>query len=141
MIIKRFHKENLISKNITEGVKTESPKSPHFYLKSKLYKEGFPCRPVISSVNCHTSEISEYVGYHLQPIVWEIPFYVKDTSDFLRKINAVEFDPGNSHLISLLPRITWHKVIIHKTFQRRRYKGCKKASRQSSKANSGNKGN
>ena len=41
-IIKRFHKENLISKNTTEGLKIESPKSPHFYLKPKLHKEGFP---------------------------------------------------------------------------------------------------
>ena len=32
-IIKRFHKENLISKNIAEGLKIESPKSPHFNLK------------------------------------------------------------------------------------------------------------
>ena len=31
--------------------------------------------------------------------------------------------------------------IIHKPSERRRYKGCKKVSRQPSKANSGNKGN
>ena len=64
-IIKRFHNENLISKNIAEGLKIESPKSPHFYLKPKLHKEGVPGRPVISSVNCHRSKISEYVDYHL----------------------------------------------------------------------------
>ena len=52
-IIKRFHKENLISKNTAEGLKIESPKSPHFYLKPKLHKEGFPARHVINSVNCH----------------------------------------------------------------------------------------
>ena len=100
-ITKRFHKENLISKNIAEGRKIESPKSPHFYLKPKLHKEGFPGRPVISSVNCHTCKISEYVDYHFQPIVREIPSYVKDTSDFLRKINVVEFVPDNSYLVLL----------------------------------------
>ena len=56
--------------------------------------------PVISSVNCHTSKISEYVDYHLQPIVREIRSYVKDTSEFLRKISAVEFVPDN-YLVSL----------------------------------------
>ena len=99
-MIKRFHKENLISKNITEGLKIESPKSPHFHLKIKLHKEGVTGRPVISSVNCHTSKISEYVDYHLQPIVREIRSYVKDTSEFLRKISAVEFVPDN-YLVSL----------------------------------------
>ena len=47
-IIKRFHKENLISKNIAEGLKIDSPKSPLFYLKPKLHKEGVPGRPVTS---------------------------------------------------------------------------------------------
>ena len=34
-------------------------------------------------------------------IVTEISSYVKDTSDFLRKINAAEFLPDNSYLVSL----------------------------------------
>ena len=58
-------------------------------------------RPVISSINCHTSKISECVDYHLQPIVREIPSKVKDTSDSLQEINAVEFVPENSYLVSL----------------------------------------
>ena len=97
-IIKRFHSENLTSKNIAEGLKIENPKSPHIYKKLKLHKEGVPGRPVISSVKCHTSKISEYVEYHLQPIFREIPSYVKDTNGFLRNINAVEFVPDNSYL-------------------------------------------
>ena len=42
-----------------------------------------------SSVNCHSSKISEYVDYHQQPIVREIPSYIKDTSDFLRKLKLI----------------------------------------------------
>ena len=57
-IMKRVHKENLISKNIAKGLKIESPKSPHFYLKPKLHR-----RAITSSVNCHTSKISEHVDY------------------------------------------------------------------------------
>ena len=37
-VISRFQKENLLSKNITEGLKTENPMSPHFYLKPKVHK-------------------------------------------------------------------------------------------------------
>ena len=48
-IIKCFHKESLISKSIAEGLKIESPKSPYFYLKPKLHKEGgAPGRPITS---------------------------------------------------------------------------------------------
>ena len=86
-VIPRFQKENLLSKNISEGLKTENPEIPHFYLKPKIHKEGNQGRPVISSINSHTSEISESVDYHLRPIVKEIPSYVQNTTDFLRKIN------------------------------------------------------
>ena len=99
--ISKFQKENLLSNNISEGLKTENPKTPHFYLKPKLHKEGNQGRPMISSINCHTSKISEYVDYHLQPIVKEIPSYVQDTSDFLRKINQINFVPDNSYLVSV----------------------------------------
>ena len=33
------------------------------------------------------SKISKYVDYHFQPIMKEIPSYVKDTNDFINKIN------------------------------------------------------
>ena len=56
---------------------------------------------MISSINCHPSKISEYVNYHLQPIVKELPSYVQETTDFLRKINQIGFVPDNSYLVSL----------------------------------------
>ena len=56
---------------------------------------------MISSINCHTPKISEYIDYRLQPIVKEIQLYVQDTTDFLRKINQINFVPDNSYLVSL----------------------------------------
>ena len=100
-VISRFQKENQLSKNISEGYKTENPKTTHFYLKPKVHKEGNPGRPLISSINCHTSKMSEYVDYHLQHILKEIPSYVQDTTDFVRKINQIDSVPNNSYLVSL----------------------------------------
>lgn len=51
-VIWTFQKENLLRKDISEGLKAENPKTPHFYLKSKIYKEGSPGRPVKPSKNC-----------------------------------------------------------------------------------------
>ena len=77
--IERFKKQKLINEKVAEGLKRNDPKTPKFYLRPKIHKEGNPGRPVVSSVNCHTANISKYVDYHLQPIVKEIPLYVKDT--------------------------------------------------------------
>ena len=74
-VIKRFETEKLFRKNIAEGLKINSPRNPRFYAQPKIYKEQNPGIPVISSVSCHTSKISEYVYYHLQPIVKQIPSY------------------------------------------------------------------
>ena len=59
------------------------PRTPQFYISPKIHKEGNPGLPVVSSINCHTANISKYVDYHLQPIVKQIPSYVKDTNDFI----------------------------------------------------------
>ena len=83
--IERFKKQKLINEKVAEGLKRNDPKTAKFYLRPKIHKEGNPGHPVVSSVNCHTANISKYVDYHLQPIVKEIPSYVKDTQDFLKK--------------------------------------------------------
>ena len=49
----------------------------------KIHKEGNPDCPVVSLVNSHSVNISKYVDSNFQPIVKEIPSYVKGTQDFL----------------------------------------------------------
>ena len=39
-VISRFQKENLLSENILEGIKTENPKTLQFHLKPKVHKDG-----------------------------------------------------------------------------------------------------
>ena len=43
----------------------------------------------------------EYIDYHLQPIVPEVPSYIKDTRDFLRKLKAITEVPENFYLVTL----------------------------------------
>ena len=43
-VILKFQKEDLLNKNISEGVRTERPKISHFYMKTKIHKEGNPGR-------------------------------------------------------------------------------------------------
>ena len=66
-----------------------------------MHKEGNPGRVLISSVSCHTFKISNYVDYHLQPIVKQIPSHFKDTCNFISKLRAAETVPDNSCLVLL----------------------------------------
>ena len=58
-------------------------------------------RPVVSSVNCHTNNNSKYVDFHLQPTVKNISSYVRDTTDFLQKLDKVKNIPNDCLLVTL----------------------------------------
>ena len=48
-----------------------------------------------------TAKISEYDYFHLQPMVKQIPSNVKDTTDFLQKLDAIKFVTDIAYLVSL----------------------------------------
>ena len=86
--IERFKKSGKLSEKLADGLKVTEPRTPLFYLLPKIHKEDIPGRPVVSSINCHTSKISEFVDHHLQPLVKLLPSYIQDTTDFINKINS-----------------------------------------------------
>ena len=99
--IDRFKKEKLITQKIADGLKTSYPKSPHFYITPKIRKPGNPVRAVVSSVNCHRTSISEYIEYHLQPVVKQTQSYINGTNDFINKINDIENNPPSRYLVTM----------------------------------------
>ena len=56
---------------------------------------------MINSINCHNSKISHFVDHHMQSLVTEIPYYIKDTNDFINKINNFPVPP-NLLLVTLV---------------------------------------
>ena len=78
----------------------DNMKTPNFYLLPKVHKELIPGRPVINSSNCHTTCISDYVSHVLQPEVESLPSYVKDTTDFIKKVEGKKV-PERSYLVTL----------------------------------------
>ena len=48
-----------------------------------------PGRPVISNSGYYTENMSAFLEDHLKPIVQKIKSYIKDTNDFLRKLDAL----------------------------------------------------
>ena len=45
-----------------------------------------PGRPIVSSSDAVTENISQYVDYFLKPLVTGVPSYIQDTTDFLNKL-------------------------------------------------------
>ena len=59
--IQRFKNAKLLPQKIADGLKITNPKTPKFYISPKIHKPNNPGRPVINSIECHTSEILRFV--------------------------------------------------------------------------------
>ena len=59
--IQRFKNEKLLPEKIADGLKITNPKTQKFYISPKIHKHNNPGRPVINSIECHTSEILRFV--------------------------------------------------------------------------------
>jgi hypothetical protein len=81
----------------------KQPRTPQLYLLPKIHKNKTPVpgRPIVSANNSPTERISQFVDHFLQPIVSTTKSYVKDTTDFLNKIEALEPLPENSILATV----------------------------------------
>ena len=101
MTITRFKNDKLITENIGKGFQVQQLDTPIFQTRPKIHKTGNPRRPVVSSANCHTYTISKYVDFHLQPVVKNIPSYVRNATDFLQKLDKVKNIPNDCLLVTL----------------------------------------
>ena len=54
-----------------------------------------------SSIDCHTAKISKYIDHQLQLHVKELNSYVKDSTDFIRKINSMDKITDNSIFVTM----------------------------------------
>ena len=70
-------------------------------MQLKIHKEGNPGRPAISSVNYYTTKIFEYVDHHLQAHVQELGSFVKDSTDFIKKVSTIFKVPQESFLVNI----------------------------------------
>ena len=61
------------------------------YLLPKIHKRLYdvPGRPVISNCGTTTEKVLEFLDHHLKPIMQEGWSHIKDTKDFLKKVQNI----------------------------------------------------
>ena len=78
-------------------------KSEHlnFIFYSKFINLNIPGRPVVSSVECYISKTSKLVDHYLQLHAKSLPSYIKDTSDFINRIDETKDINKDTILVTL----------------------------------------
>jgi peptide-methionine (R)-S-oxide reductase len=88
-----------ISQECANYLFIEKPRTPQLYLLPKIHKNKVPPpgRPIVSGNSSPTERLSQLADLFLQPLVASTPSYVRDTTDFINKIqNVSNLLPGST---------------------------------------------
>ena len=81
-----FHHYHINEDTLKYLLPPEEPRINLFYILPKIHKTAIPGRPVVSSVNSLTENVSEFLTKCIQPLTPKLNSYIKDTKDFLKRI-------------------------------------------------------
>ncbi|XP_053405151.1 uncharacterized protein LOC128558900 [Mercenaria mercenaria] len=83
-------------------------RTPQFYILPKIHKDinselplGYPGRPIVSGYTSVTEGISEYIDNILKPHMEALPSYVKDSTDFIKKLGSMPNISPNAFLVTM----------------------------------------
>lgn len=85
-LLPKIHK---LSEDVIQGIKNQSI----------IVNELPISRPIISQCNCVSERVSQFIDYFLLPLVKRQNSYIRDSGDFINKIEALKPD-GNCLLVS-----------------------------------------
>ena len=78
--VQRMHRDQIIDDHTKRFLLQTDPKPGRFYILPKIHKQGNPGRPIVSSNSHPTERISQFVDYHLKPLVQTTQSFIKDTT-------------------------------------------------------------
>ena len=101
--VETMYIQNEITSKCMNYLRVDNAKTSLFYMLPKIHKGVIPPpgRPILSANGCPTENISALVDPFLKPLVPKMKSYVKDTTDFIQKINSLGDLPDNSILVSM----------------------------------------
>ena len=89
-LLKHWEKNNFIDSETINGLINRHPVTPNLYLLPKIHKKNIPGRPIIAACQSPTERISAFVDFHLKDLAKIQPSYLRDTKDFLNKLNKLK---------------------------------------------------
>ena len=92
---------NLITEKNFEYLNIKEQKEAKFYLLPKIHKKNIPGRPICSSINHPTSNISKFVDEHIKKYVPKTKSYVRDTQHFISRLKQLGTIPEGALLVTL----------------------------------------
>ena len=69
---------------------------PKFYGLPKVHKNNVPLRPIVPSIGSITYKTAKFLASILSPLVGKTEHFVKNSTQFVKKIKELEVPPGRT---------------------------------------------
>jgi len=94
-------KDGYIDEKTQQYLIQTNVKPGRFYILPKIHKTGNLGRPIASSNDPPTERISQFVDFHINPLVASLDSHIKGTTDFLNELANRATLPNNAILVTL----------------------------------------
>ncbi|XP_075163288.1 uncharacterized protein LOC142235921 [Haematobia irritans] len=86
-LVEKLFKMNILNANEKYKLTSRTATAPRIYGLPKIHKEGTPLRPICSSINSPTYNVSKYITDILKNLTKDSKYNIKDGIEFKKRIN------------------------------------------------------
>ena len=101
-ILQDYKNNNFIAETEYTQLRPHGPNSPaaRFYGLPKIHKNNIPMHPIVSACGTATYKTAKFITKILQNYCGKTSSFVKDSTDFIKKIKHLSINPGEETLVS-----------------------------------------
>jgi hypothetical protein len=88
-LVNKMYADRAITKELRQYLIPRYPTAGKLKGNPKLHKQGAPYRVIVSGMDTATEKMAEVAEYELNEFVTKSPSYIRDTTDFINKLEAV----------------------------------------------------
>ena len=92
-LLSKFHSEGTLSRTMVEFCSpSKKARLARLYFLKKIHKSPMGIRPIVSSCESPTENISQFIDYWLQPIMKALPSFLKDTTQLINELENLTIE-------------------------------------------------
>eukprot|EP00731_Ephydatia_muelleri_P027522 Em0019g395a len=111
--VDKLYKDGLINKDMADFcLPGKRVRTARIYFLKKTHKTPMGIRPIVSGINSPTEQLSECVDIWLQPLMCQLPSYVRDSTQFINVLEGLTFPP--ECLLASIDVTSLYTNIIHR---------------------------
>ena len=115
-VLRSLEKKGKLPSDLKKKVQNQNSSTPQLYGLPKIHKASVPLRPIVSSINSPTYNLSRYLAGVLSPLWGKTSHFVRNSHDFVEKIRGMDVNTEDK-LISFDVKSLFTKVPIDLSLQ------------------------